>query len=143
MQTPTTGRMPTAGTTRTDRTDRTGPTLRTGVLLDIALSGPSAALTLLTAAWWDRWFGVPTGAAAGLGVFFVLWTGICVLVLTRLLTRPVVLTMGVLNLGYAAASVLAGVEGLWSLTGPGEAVLVLQTLAVTVIGAVQLAAARR
>lgn len=137
MQTPTTDRMTTADATRA------GSALRLGVLLDIALSGPSAALVLATSPWWDRWFGVPTGAAAGLGAFFVLWTGVCVLVLTRLLTRTAVATLGILNLGYALASVLAGVEGLWTLTGWGEAVLVLQTVAVTGIGVVQLTAARR
>lgn len=135
--TETTGMTPGGGGDRPGRS-----LLRTSVLLDVALSGPSALAVLATAAWWDDWFGVPTGWAAGLGVFFVGWTAICLLVATRLLTRRAVATLGVLNLGYAAASVLAGVDRVWPLTGWGEAVLVLQTVAVTGIGAVQLAAAR-
>jgi hypothetical protein len=119
-----------------------GSLLRASVLLDVAISGTSAAATLLTARRWDSWFGVPTGWAAGLGVFFVAWTLTCAAVARRPVPR-VVAVLGAANLGYALVSVLAGAEQVWPLTGWGEAVLVAQTVGVAGIGALQLYATRR
>jgi hypothetical protein len=119
------------------------PLLRTSLLLDVAVSAGSGLLTLVTAAWWPQWFGVPTGWAVGLGGFMLIWALGCALAAARSPVPPVVRLVAVLNLGYVLASVLAGVDRLWPLTGTGEAVLVLQTVGVAGIAAVQLIAARR
>jgi len=68
------------------------------------------------------------------------WALSCALAAARAPVPLVVRLVAVLNLGYVLASILAGVDRFWPLTGPGEAVLVGQTVGVAGIAAIQLLA---
>jgi hypothetical protein len=121
-----------------------GRLLRLALKLDAVVTGANGVALLLASAALDGWLGLPTAMLAAVGAFLVVYAGL----VWALAARPAMPTAAVYavigaNALWAIDSVAALALDWFSPALPGQIVIAVQALGVTLFAALQYAALRR
>jgi hypothetical protein len=123
-------------------TATTNVLLREAIKFDGFATLPSGVLVAALAGVLADPLGIPTGALLAAGLFFVVWgAGVLFLGTREVIARRAAMTVGIVNVVFAVDC--AATALLADLTTLGTVVLLVLSLAVVAIGALQLYAARR